>query len=534
MSEIATAGANFFSSTNSETAASTDGSKCHEEMVDTIRSLAGTLKDSTTTDPPKLMNFVDNTFVPPSTNEYMTVFNPAVGQVSSYVPLSNEDDVKVAIQSSQAAFPSWSTTSTSVRASYLEKIAAALRDKLEKLAFLESCDVGKPTRLAKMIDIPRAAENFDFFARMLRTDSQSCHAMDTAINYTQRCPVGVSALITPWNLPLYLLTWKVAPALACGNCVIVKPSEMTPLTATALAEIMSEVGLPAGVFNLVHGTGAQAGHCMVQHPSIKLVSFTGGTSTGRIVATTAAPMFKKVSLELGGKNPAIIFSDCDMDKAIEGVSRGCFLNSGQICLCCPRILIQEEIFETFKAKLIEKAKSIKVGDPLHANTINGPVISQDHWKKIQSYVDLAKTEGGTIHCGGGKPSAADLGERCANGYFYLPTVISGLDHDNSRVCQEEIFGPVCTLHSFKTEAEAIAMANGTDYGLASSVWTTDGAKGMRVSQAIETGMVWINCWMHRDLRVPFGGVKQSGLGHEGGVLSMDFYSEHKNICMMTS
>jgi aminomuconate-semialdehyde/2-hydroxymuconate-6-semialdehyde dehydrogenase len=536
MSAIANAGASFFTK-KSDNGVSNDSAfdsgDCHEEMVKAIGTLKGARldKDDTLS---HLMNYVDNEFVSPSTNDYMEVYNPAVGRVSSYVPKSNEDDVENAIKSAKAAQHDWSTTSTSIRATYLEKIASKLREKLEDLAFLESCDVGKPTRLAKIVDIPRAAENFDFFARMLRTDTQSAHAMDNAINITQRNAVGISALITPWNLPLYLLTWKVAPALACGNCVIIKPSELTPLTATALCEICQEVGLPKGVINLIHGTGAQAGAVMVQHPLVKLVSFTGGTQTGKIVNTSAAPMFKKVSLELGGKNPAIIFNDCDMLKAIEGVTRGCFLNSGQICLCCPRILIQEDVFDIFKEKFIEKAKSIKVGDPLNDNTINGPVISKPHWNKIQSYVDLAKSEGGTIHCGGGAPSSDELGERCKNGYFYKPTIITGLDHNTSKVCQEEIFGPVCTLHTFKTEEEAIEMANNTEYGLASSVWTQDGAKGMRVSQAIETGMVWINCWMYRDLRVPFGGIKSSGLGHEGGVLSMDFYSEPKNICMMTS
>ena len=376
--------------------------------------------------------------------------------------------------------------------------------------------------------MPRAGENFDFFANMLRTDSQAAHSMADAVNITQRSPVGVAALVTPWNLPLYLLTWKVAPALACGNTIVVKASELTPLTATALAETLHECGVPPGVFNLVHGTGQQTGAPLVGHKLVRLVSFTGGTSTGRIVAAAAAPSFKKTSLELGGKNPAVVFADCDMEAAVEGVARGVFLNSGQVCLCCPRLLLHKDIAEEFKRRLVEKARALKVGDPLDAGTVNGPVISQQHQAKIQSYVDLAVEEGGSVLCGGGPPEG--LNDRCKGGFFFSPTVIEGVAH-SSRVAQEEIFGPVCTVHTFETEEEAIQLANDVEYGLACSVWTANGQRALRVSHAIHTGMVWVNCWMHRDLRVPFGGIKQSGLGHEGGVLSMDFYSEPKNICL---
>ena len=524
MSAIATAGAAFFAG------AGKDAEIIPPELSGrAIRALKGALCSSPD-QPPLLRNFVNGEWVVAKANggRVVEVRDPATGNITCTVADSDADDVHAAVQAAHNAKGAWGRTPPQERAALLQRVSDMLKERLDDLALCESADAGKPVRLARIIDIPRAAENFEFFSRMLLTDSQGAHSMPDAINFTQRCPVGVAALVTPWNLPLYLLTWKVAPALACGNCCVVKASELTPLTATALAEVLHECGCPPGVFNLVHGTGASAGSPLTSHPLVRLVSFTGGTMTGRLVAAAAAPSFKKLSLELGGKNPAIVFADCDLETAVKGVARGVFLNSGQVCLCCPRILVHSSIIKEFTARLVEEAKALVVGDPLSPVTVNGPVISSQHHQKIQSYVDLARTEGGEILCGGGPPTG--LNDRCASGYFFSPTVISGLPH-SSRVVQEEIFGPVCTVHSFDTEEEAINLANDVEYGLACSIWTMDGPKGLRVSHAIHTGMVWVNCWMHRDLRVPFGGVKQSGLGHEGGVLSMDFYSEPKNICL---
>jgi aminomuconate-semialdehyde/2-hydroxymuconate-6-semialdehyde dehydrogenase len=521
-SSVATAGAAFFNGAGSDGAAIDPLNE-----VNAVASLQGAKVNADVKVAPLLRNFVNGEWVE-AVGGTMEVIDPSTGKISCYVGNSNAEDVEAAVQAAHAASKSWGATTQRYRADLLTKVSKMLLERLETLALCESYDAGKPVRLARIIDIPRAAENFDFFSNMLRTDSQAAHAMADAVNITQRSPVGVSALVTPWNLPLYLLTWKVAPCLACGNTIVVKASEMTPMTATALAEVLHEAGVPPGVFNLVHGSGATAGGPLVGHKLVRLVSFTGGTATGRIVAAAAAPSFKKVSLELGGKNPAIVFADANMDAAVEGVSRGFCLNSGQVCLCCPRLLLHSSIAEEFTRRIVEKAKALQVGDPLEAGTVNGPVISKDHQAKIQSYVDLAVQEGGRILCGGGPPK--DINERCKGGFFFSPTVIDGLPH-SSRVAQEEIFGPVCTVHTFETEEEAIALANDVEYGLASSVWTANGQRALRVSHAIHTGMVWVNCWMHRDLRVPFGGTKQSGLGHEGGPLSMDFYSEPKNICL---
>lgn len=532
MAEIATAGASFFSATLE----SADGGYAIEELKRAtdaaVRGLGGARSEEGSI--PCLLNYVDGEWrgsVAESV-ESIDVFNPSTGSRSCQVQKSSQGDVDAAVNAAHAAQAGWANTPGPQRAAILEKVASLLRERADTLGLLESCDVGKPVKLAQKMDIPRAAENFDFFARMIRTDSTEAHHMADAINITQRCAVGVSALITPWNLPLYLLTWKVAPALACGNAVIVKPSELTPLTATALADILQDAGLPKGVFNLVHGFGADIGGHLTSHPKVRLVSFTGGTVTGRKVASSAAPSFKKCSLELGGKNPAIVFADADLEEAAESVTRGAFLNSGQICLCCPRILIEESIYEEFKEMLKAKALQLgrKVGDPMKPDTVMGPVISADHQKKIHSYVELARKDGGKVLTGGQPPLPQELPARCKEGYFYLPTILEGLDH-TSRVVTEEIFGPVCTLHPFKDEAEALSLANNVEYGLASSLWTNNNKRALRFSHGIHTGMVWVNCWMHRDLRVPFGGTKQSGLGHEGGKLSIDFYSEPKNICL---
>jgi aminomuconate-semialdehyde/2-hydroxymuconate-6-semialdehyde dehydrogenase len=398
---------------------------------------------------------------------------------------------------------------------------------LDELAVLESRDTGKPISVARTVDIPRAVANFRFFAGAVRHDETGFHPMAGALNYTIRRPVGVAALITPWNLPLYLLTWKVAPALAMGNTVVAKPSELTPATACVLAEILTEVGVPPGVFNLVHGLGAEAGQALTSHPGVDLVSFTGGTVTGAAVAAAAAPSFKKLSLELGGKNPTLVFADADFENAVAGAARAGFLNQGQICLCGSRVLVEESIYERFRDAFVRRVSTMQVGDPTDESTEFGALISREHRRKVESYVALAREEGGSILCGGKRP---DLPPPHDRGAFYEPTVVDGLS-STSRTATEEIFGPVVTLHPFRDEAHAVHMANEVRYGLAASVWTSNLGRAHRVSAAIETGMVWVNTWLMRDLRVPFGGVKDSGVGREGGRHSLDFFSEVRNVCV---
>ena len=448
------------------------------------------------------------------------------GETLCAVPVASADQVDAAVQhASEALRGDWSTYTAQDRANWLERIADRIEENLDAFAALESQDTGKPISLARRIDIPRAVANFRFFAGAIRHDFERCHAMANAINYTQRRPLGVVALITPWNLPLYLLSWKVAPALAMGNVVIAKPSELTPLTASALAEVIKDLGLPSGVFNLVHGDGATTGQSLVEHPDVKAVSFTGGTTTGRIVAATAAPQFKKLSLELGGKNPTVIFADCDLDQAVNGAARAAFTNQGEICLCGSRILVQSDIYEEFEQRFIARVEAIRVGAPEHPETECGALISNAHKEKVLGYIELAKSEGGTILCGGDAPEGTN-----PDGFFVRPTVVGGLP-PSCRTANEEVFGPLVTLHSFDTEDEALSIANSTRYGLSASIWTQNLQRAHRFSANLDTGMVWVNTWLKRDLRVPFGGVKESGVGREGGRLSLEFYSESKNICV---
>jgi len=351
-----------------------------------------------------------------------------------------------------------------------------------------------------------------------------------ALNYTLRRPRGVAGIISPWNLPLYLFSWKVAPALATGNTVVAKPSELTPMTAYLLCKICTECGLPPGVLNVVHGFGPKAGAAIVAHPRIPTVSFTGGTATGREIARAAGPMFKKIGLELGGKNPNIIFADADMDAAIEGTLRASFANQGQICLAGSRIFVQQSVFEPFVARLTERADKLTVGDPLEETTDQGAVVSKAHFEKICRYLETAKTDGGTILCGG--EPATHVGDRCKNGFFVKPTVITGIEPD-SKVNREEIFGPVVTVTPFEDENEVVDAANATSYGLSASIWTQNLARAHRLAERIECGTVWVNCWLLRDLRVPFGGTKGSGVGREGGAEAMRFYTEPKNVCVKT-
>ena len=473
-----------------------------------------------------LRNYIGGQFLTHSGGQWMDNPEPATGSHICRIPLSDASDVDAAVDAARAAQPAWGALSHSERADWLDRIADALEARYEEIAALESRDTGKPISLARTVDAHRSVSNFRFFAGILREHEGEVFEMASATNYVVNKPVGVGALITPWNLPLYLLSWKVAPAIGMGNTVVCKPSELTPMTADLMMRVIDEVGLPAGVVNLVHGDGAGAGAPLVAHSDVDLVSFTGGTSTGEKVAASAAPAFKKLSLELGGKNASIVFADCDMDSTVAGVVRAGFLNQGQVCLCGSRVLVEDSVYAEFRDRFVDAVEAMRIGDPSDESTDLGALISEDHLAKVQGYVELAKQEGGTLLTGG----TPCLPSGFEGGNWMAPTVIEGLSPD-SRCSTEEIFGPVVTLHPFDSEDEAVAIANNTRYGLAGSVWTSDLDKGRRVSEAIDTGMVWVNTWLHRDLRVPFGGVKDSGVGREGGKWSLDFFSEAMNVCV---
>lgn len=474
---------------------------------------------------PTLQNYINGQFVPVQSGQLIDDLNPATSEILARIPSSDKVDIDAAVQAAKAAYPSWSQTSYEVRANFLDQIANALEAMQEELGAIESADAGKPLGTSRVIDIPRAIKNFRFFAGQIRYDVSDSHWMSDALNVTQRCPIGVAGLITPWNLPLYLLSWKVAPALAMGNTVVCKPSELTPLTASALCKIIHSIGLPPGVFNLVHGLGPEAGQALVAHRDVPLISFTGGTVTGRHVAAICAPMFKKTSLELGGKNAQLIFADCDYQSTILTSVRASFTNAGQICLCGSRIFVESSIFDRFVKDFVAETEKYVVGDPKTA--MIGSLTSKQHREKIESFVQLARaTKGAVIHCGGRRP---DLPPPFDQGAFYLPTVITGLLPTHACASQE-IFGPVVTIHPFETEEEAIALANDSPYGLAGNLFTSNLQRATRVTRQWVTGMIWVNTWLHRDLRVPFGGVKDSGLGSEGGVHSLESYSTMKNIC----
>ena len=475
-----------------------------------------------------ILNYIDGALREPLSKKYLDNYNPAEGKVYSLLPDSDAEDVNEATLAAQKAFPSWSSLPSEKRSAVLQKIADLILRDLDELALAESIDQGKPVKLAKALDIPRAAANMSFFASASIHFASEAHITDIqAINYTVRNPVGVAGCISPWNLPLYLFTWKIAPALAAGCTVVAKPSELTPMTAYLFSKLCIEAGLPKGVLNVVHGLGSKTGQAIIEHPDISVISFTGGTVTGKKIAATAAPMFKKLSLELGGKNPNIIFADCDFEQAVSTSISSSFSNQGEICLCGSRIVVERSLYEKFVEEFVKRTKALIIGDPLEEKTNMGAMVSEAHTNKVLSYIELAKQEGGIILTGG---KQIRLSGRCAGGYFIEPTVITGLGHQ-CRTNQEEIFGPVVTIMPFDNEEEMIRYANSTTYGLSATIWTENLKKAHRVSAQIKSGIIWVNCWLFRDLRTPFGGMKQSGVGREGGWEALRFFTEAKNVCI---
>ncbi len=477
----------------------------------------------------KIQNFINGKFVEPVSRRFLDNIEPATGKPYSQVPDSGKEDIELAVTAAEKAFIDWSKKSAAERSHLLLRIADLIERDLEKFARAESIDTGKPITLARTLDIPRAVWNFRFFATAILHTENEAHLTDgVAFNYTLRQPRGIAGLISPWNLPLYLLSWKIAPAIAVGNTAIAKPSELTPMTAFLLCDVCQEAGLPAGVLNVVHGTGPNVGAAITAHPKITTISFTGGTVTGRKVAEACAPLFKNVSLELGGKNPNIVFADADLDAAIAGSVRSSFANQGQVCLCGSRIFVEKPIYKQFVDRFIDKASQLKQGDPLDEKTDQGAIVNKAQLDKVKFYIDLAQKEGGKIALGGKPPESPN--ERTKEGYFFAPTVIVDLPVA-CRTNREEIFGPVVTVTPFESEDEVIRYANDVDYGLSSSVWTQNLGRAHRVAEQIHAGTVWVNCWLVRDLRVPFGGMKASGVGREGGVEALKFFTEPKNICI---
>ncbi len=476
----------------------------------------------------KLSNYINGELVEPVSGRYLDYYEPATAKVLGQLPDSDDQDLELAVRAGAAAFTAWSSQPSSERAAVLNRLADLIDENLERLAEAESANAGKPLSLARAVDIPRSSSNFRFFASAcVQFSGQAFDMPDQAINYTLHQPLGVVGCISPWNLPLYLFSWKIAPALAAGNCVVAKPSEITPLTAGLLSELAIEAGMPKGVLNIVHGTGARIGASLVSHPNVKAISFTGGTQTGAHIAAAAAPVFKKLSLELGGKNPSIVFDDANLDLAVSETVRAAFFNQGEVCLCGSRVLIHDSIYEQFTERFVAEVKMLHVGDPAHADTRIGAMVSSAHRDKVLSYIELAREEGGRVLTGG---RTASVEGRCKDGWFIEPTVVDSLAM-SCRVNQEEIFGPVVTLNSFSDESDAIAQANQSVYGLAASVWSENIGRCHRVAAALEAGLVWVNTWMLRDLRTPFGGAKQSGVGREGGFEAMKFFTETKNVCV---
>lgn len=476
----------------------------------------------------RIFNYINGELVAPNSGEYLDNYDPSRGTVYSEIPDSDVADIDRAVASAKEAFTGWKKTPREERSRLMLKVAELIDQNHEMLSQAESKDNGKPLKLARHVDIPRASSNFRFFATAILHESSEAHRLDdVAMNYTERTPIGVAGCISPWNLPLYLFTWKIAPALAAGNTVVAKPSEITPMTAFLLSKLCIAAGFPKGVLNIVHGLGPKVGQAISEHPDVPLISFTGGTATGKRIAATAAPMFKKLSLELGGKNPNIIFADCDFDKALSTSVQSSFANQGQICLCGSRIFVERSVYDRFRDAFVEKVNKLRVGDPSDEGSHLGAVVSKPHMEKVLEYIDLAREEGGTVLTGG---KQIVMPGEFSKGYYLAPTVIEGLDY-NCRTNQEEIFGPVVTLTPFDTEEEVLEMANSTPYGLSATLWTNDLNRTQRVSSAVKAGIVWVNCWLVRDLRTPFGGVKQSGVGREGGWDALQFFTEKKNVCI---
>jgi aminomuconate-semialdehyde/2-hydroxymuconate-6-semialdehyde dehydrogenase len=476
----------------------------------------------------KIKNYINGEYVNPLSNNWIENYNPSKGEVYGQLPDSDYQDVEIAYKAAENAFLSWSETTLDERSKILSKIAKGIIEKLPELALAESKDNGKPVDLAKSIDIPRASANFQFYANAITQFASEAHESvgHNAINFTLRQPIGVVGCISPWNLPLYLFTWKIAPAIAAGNCVVAKPSEITPMTAYLLGEILTDAGLPKGVLNIIHGYGTTAGQAIVEHPNIKAISFTGGTKTGAHIAKVAAPMFKKLSLELGGKNPAIIFSDCDYDEMLQTTVKSSFANQGQICLCGSRIFVEASLYKKFKKDFIKAVSKLKVGSPFNNDTDIGALVSKTHLDKVKSYIDNAAQYGGKVIFGGNSVTVEDSEE----GYYLQPTIIE-VDDNSCILNQEEIFGPVVTIMPFKDENEVLVMANDVSYGLSATLWTNDLKRTMRVSKQLDAGIIWVNTWLLRDLRTPFGGMKNSGVGREGGFEALRFFTEPKNICI---
>ncbi|MDQ7048259.1 MAG: aldehyde dehydrogenase [Enterobacterales bacterium] len=476
----------------------------------------------------KIHNYINGEFIAPVDGKYLDNYEPATGQIYSQIAQSNANDLELAVKAAELAQQDWADLPSEQRSILLMKLAAAIESASEELAKAEAIDNGKPISFARNVDCYRSAANIRFFANAATQFSTDCHDMGKiGVNYTLRQPVGIVACISPWNLPLYLFTWKIAPALATGNCVIAKPSEITPMTAFIFSRLCIEVGIPKGVINILHGSGPSIGAPLVDHPKVKAVSFTGGSATGRAIAASVAPKLKKFSLELGGKNPSLVFADCNFEATVKEVVRSAFSNQGQICLCASRIYVEQSIYEKFKSAFVELVEQIKIGDPLDETTQHGALVSQAHFDKVYSYIQLAQQEGGKIISGGKKVT---LSGRCGKGYFIEPTLVEGLS-DDCRVNQEEVFGPLCSIQPFIDEKDALSKANGTEYGLAVSIWSQDISRCHRLSSQLDFGIVWINTWLLRDLRTPFGGMKSSGMGREGGFEAMRFFTEPKNVCI---
>lgn len=484
------------------------------------------IQHSTLKNMEKIQNFINGNYIAPVGDLYIDNIEPATGKVYSLIPDSDERDVELAVNAAEKAFPIWSKMTTEERSKILVKLSEGIEARMDEFVQAESRDNGKPVSLAAHVDIPRAVSNFHFFATAIIHFASESHYMEgEGVNYTLRKPIGIVGCISPWNLPLYLFSWKIAPALAAGNCVIAKPSEITPYTAYLLGKVAKEAGMPDGVLNILHGFGHKVGDAIVKHKKIKAISFTGGTKTGEYLARTAAPMFKKLSLELGGKNPNIIFADCDFNDMLSTTLRSSFANQGQICLCGSRIFIERSIYDKFKTAFVEKVSKTVVSNPTDPNARLGAVVSKPHMEKVLSYIEIAKEEGGKVLTGGER---VILDAPYHEGFYIRPTVIEGLTY-NCRTNQEEIFGPVVTITPFDTEEEVLMMANSTEYGLAGTIWTSDLKRAHRMADRLETGIVWINSWLVRDLRTPFGGVKSSGVGREGGLEALRFFTEPKNV-----